>query len=151
MENIMLEETGQKLTKQFEMFDDDHSDLGNGEKKCNKCNTLLPLSSFSPHSGGTYLRPECRKCNNDLSKVREYLKSVHSPPSKNYACPICLGSEEDVKGKGNTRNGSWVLDHCHETESFRGWLCHKCNRALGGFDDNIDILKRAINYLKENK
>ena len=119
-------------------------------KLCNKCNTLLPLSNFSAHSGGNYLRPECKKCNNELSKIRNYLRAIHGEPTKNYRCPICLGSEEDVKGKGNTKNGSWVLDHCHETESFRGWLCHKCNRALGGFDDNIDILNRAINYLKGN-
>ena len=59
-----------------------------------------------------------------------------------------LSTEEDVKGKGNTKNGSWVLDHCHETESFRGWLCHKCNRALGGFDDDIEMLLRAKKYLE---
>ena len=144
----MSETTGQKLTEQLKLFDDNHSDLGDGEKLCNKCNTLLPLSNFSAHSGGNYLRPECKKCNNELSKVRNYLRSIHDEPTENYTCPICLGSEEDVRGKGNTRNGSWVLDHCHEKETFRGWLCHKCNRALGGFDDDVGILKRAIAYLQ---
>ena len=144
----MSETTGEKLTEQLTMFDDNHSDLGDGERLCNKCNLLLPLSSFSAHSGGNYLRPECKKCNNELSKVRNYLRSLHPEPTENYICPICLGSEDDVRGKGNTRNGSWVLDHCHEKETFRGWLCHKCNRALGGFDDNVDTLKRAMSYLQ---
>jgi hypothetical protein len=69
-------------------------------------------------------------------------------PKGEYTCPICLGTEEEVKGKGNTKNGPWVIDHCHETDAFRGWLCHKCNRSLGGFDDSVDILSRAIKYLK---
>jgi len=144
----MLETTGQRLTKQLEMFDDDHSDLGNGEKKCSKCNMLLPLSSYSKSSGANFLRPECKKCNNELNKVRKLLYKQHGKAPDNYKCPICLGSEEDVKGKGNTKNGPWVLDHCHETESFRGWLCHTCNRALGGFNDSEEILRRAIKYLK---
>jgi hypothetical protein len=127
----------------------EHEDLGGGEGKvCSKCNTFLPLSSYSFTSGGNYLRPECRKCNQELSKTREELRYKHGPPPENYICPICLADEESVKGKGNTRNGSWVLDHNHQTKSFRGWLCHKCNRALGGFDDNIEILNRAINYLE---
>ena len=137
-----------KHTSQFEMFDDDHSDLGNGEKFCNKCKNMLPLTSFSSHSGANYLRPECKACNNELSKIRNLLKEKHGMPSTNYICPICLGTEEDVKGKGNTKNGSWGLDHCHETESFRGWLCHKCNRALGGFNDDIEMLLRAKKYLE---
>jgi len=145
----MLEITGAKLTDQLLMFEDDHSDLGNGERKCSKCNYLLPLSSFSKSDGANYLRAECRACNNKLSKVRKMLHQIHGKAPQGYSCPICLGSEEDVKGKGNTKNGSWVLDHCHETESFRGWLCHKCNRALGGFDDSPEMLERAITYLKE--
>ena len=42
------------------------------------------------------------------------------------------------------------LDHEHENQTFRGWLCHKCNRALGGFDDDPNILKRALNYLENH-
>ena len=137
-----------KHTSQFEMFDDDHSDLGNGERKCSKCNHLLPLSAFSKSDGANYLRAECRACNNKLAKVRKILYEKYGKAPDNYTCPICLGTEEDVKGKGNTKNGSWVLDHCHETESFRGWLCHKCNRALGGFDDDIEMLLRAKKYLE---
>tara|TARA_R110000751_G_scaffold231869_1_gene333085 strand:- start:292 stop:513 length:222 start_codon:yes stop_codon:yes gene_type:complete len=68
-------------------------------------------------------------------------------PHEGYICPICNKDAEQVKGKGNTKNGPWVLDHCHDTETFRGWLCHKCNRALGGFDDCGEILNRAITYL----
>ena len=40
------------------------------------------------------------------------------------------------------------LDHCHKTGKFRGWLCNRCNRGLGYFDDCIAGLERAIAYLK---
>lgn len=133
---------------EFEAFIDD-GELGSEDGKfCNKCNKLLPLTAFSAHSGANYLRPECRSCNQELTRVRTELRQKHGMPSEGYCCPICKGDEEGVKGKGNTRNGSWVLDHCHDTDSFRGWLCHKCNRALGGFNDDISLLQNAIEYLK---
>ena len=129
----------------------EHEDLGGGEGKvCSKCNTYLSLSAFSPHSGGNFLRPECKSCNNELQKVRERLRQENGMPEKGYSCPICGGDSERVKGKGHTKNGPWVLDHCHDTETFRGWLCHKCNRALGGFDDDPDTLKRALEYLENH-
>jgi len=133
------------------LLEDDHYDLGGDSKECSKCKQTLPIERFSRHSGGNYLRPECKKCNNELSKVRESLKLKYGMPSEGYVCPICEGDEEAVKGRGNTKNGSWVLDHCHETEAFRGWLCHKCNRSLGGFDDDTAMLGRAIKYLEENQ
>jgi len=133
------------------LLEDDHYDLGGDSKECSKCKEILPLERFSRTSGGNYLRPECKKCNNELSKVREALKKQYGMPSEGYVCPICEGDEEAVKGRGNTKNGSWVLDHCHETEAFRGWLCHKCNRSLGGFDDDTSMLGRAIKYLEDNR
>lgn len=126
-------------------------DLSSETKECSKCKQNLPLNHFTLHSGRPYLRPECKKCNNELSKVRDRLKRKHGMPSEGYSCPICLGTEEDVKGRGNNKNGSWVLDHCHESEEFRGWLCHKCNRSLGGFDDDEEMLRRAIKYLKDSR
>ena len=134
---------------QIAMWEADDGDLGITEGKvCSKCSRFLLLAKFSPHSGGNYLRPECRECNAELTKVRNELRAIHGMPPDGYCCPICNKSEEEVKGKGNTRNGSWVLDHCHDTHTFRGWLCHKCNRSLGGFDDNEGILQKAIAYLK---
>ena len=39
------------------------------------------------------------------------------------------------------------VDHCHKTDKIRGILCNKCNSGLGMFDDNAEILARAIDYL----
>lgn len=44
-----------------------------------------------------------------------------------------------------------AVDHCHKTNKVRKLLCSSCNTALGLFKDNIDVLNKAINYLKENK
>lgn len=137
--------------KQIEMdvLLSEHSDLGDDDgKTCSKCEKFLPLDSFNFASGGNYLRAECRACNNEMQKTRKLLRAEHGMPESGYHCPICKGSEEEVKGTGNTRNGSWVLDHCHESGSFRGWLCHKCNRALGGFNDCTYTLNNAIQYLR---
>ena len=139
----------EEIIKQFnfDFFGEEFSYDGE-TKKCNKCLRELPLSCFSPHSASNYLRPECKECNNKLSKLRKELKEIHGMPPEGYKCPICGGSEEEMKGKGNKVNGAWVLDHCHEEDKFRGWLCHKCNRGIGCFDDNIEKLINAINYLK---
>ena len=43
-----------------------------------------------------------------------------------------------------------VFDHDHRTEEFRGWICRKCNTALGMVEDDINILALMIEYIKNN-
>jgi hypothetical protein len=40
-----------------------------------------------------------------------------------------------------------VLDHCHETGKFRGWICQSCNVTLGKLGDNAKSLRARIPYL----
>ncbi len=41
------------------------------------------------------------------------------------------------------------LDHCHVTGKFRGFLCKSCNTLLANAKDSVELLNRAIEYLKE--
>jgi Recombination endonuclease VII len=41
-----------------------------------------------------------------------------------------------------------VLDHCHQTGEFRGWICDPCNVGIGQLGDDIEGLERALAYLK---
>lgn len=42
------------------------------------------------------------------------------------------------------------LDHNHVTGEFRGWLCNKCNAAIGALGDTLDGILRAAAYLQRN-
>ena len=57
-------------------------------------------------------------------------------------CAIC-GSETSGHKKG------WNLDHCHKTNRARFILCTHCNRGLGGFKDNSDLMRKAAKMLDE--
>lgn len=59
-------------------------------------------------------------------------------------CAICKSDDP----KGNHR--IFHVDHCHKTNKVRGLLCDTCNRGLGMFYDNINILKSAIKYLEDS-
>lgn len=118
-------------------------------KTCSKCKVDLDDSEFSPSSGGKYLRPECKKCAKKLSKRREELKKEYGYPDLEYTCPICLKNKEELEGTGGNAS-VWVVDHDHKTDYFRGFLCHNCNRGIGVFKDDIEILNRAIKYLNKN-
>lgn len=64
---------------------------------------------------------------------------------QDHRCAIC-GNEEKSVIRG--RKIRLSVDHCHTTGKIRGMLCSACNRALGGFQDDPEILKRAIKYLR---
>lgn len=60
-------------------------------------------------------------------------------------CGICGGSDP------KHTSGRFVVDHCHESGLVRGLLCGECNFMIGKSNDDIEILKKAITYLKNSK
>lgn len=60
-------------------------------------------------------------------------------------CKICLKPETTIL-KGHVMQ--LAVDHDHRLNVIRGLLCTRCNRALGGFKDDSDLLLRASNYLQ---
>jgi Recombination endonuclease VII len=60
-------------------------------------------------------------------------------------CQICGGPPSRIeRGKCNK---ILHIDHPKGEKRMRGLLCHKCNTGLGSFDDSIEKLQAAIDYL----
>ena len=117
---------------------------------CIKCGIRQPITKFAVMASGEIKRT-CRSCKNGHRQVIQKLRRENPYPNKNYKCGICNKTLDKLSKYGQIRLKSWVLDHCHETNTFRGWICHKCNTGLGGFSDNLKILKKAVKYLKKHK
>jgi hypothetical protein len=118
-----------------------------GKKQCIKCKRFLPEECFSKRGGENYLRTECKECTKKLIKERKELRAKHEYPPEDYQCPICGRIAEECQGEGSKRASAWVIDHCHKTNTFRGWLCHKCNRGIGAFGDDTKLLQKVLEYL----
>ena len=106
---------------------------------CKRCDETKPLDRFPINNtlpSGVLRKHTCNDCRSHQGKVRARLHRENTKPT-DATCPICKRS-----------GGKIVLDHDHDTDEFRGWLCNDCNNALGKFGDSIDMLRRAINYLK---
>tara|TARA_B100000035_G_scaffold290513_1_gene277670 strand:- start:245 stop:679 length:435 start_codon:yes stop_codon:yes gene_type:complete len=117
---------------------------------CNNCGERQPVDQFQHMQSGEIKR-KCRTCSRNQSRLVKELKTKHPYPDKNYCCPICTRTIDEIGSKGQKRLQNWVLDHCHDSETFRGWLCHHCNTALGAFSDSLDRVKKAVLYLKEHE
>jgi hypothetical protein len=68
---------------------------------------------------------------------------------QNYLCLICNKPETEVEPGKSPK--TLAVDHNHETGKIRGLLCGKCNKGIGMFEDNTNLLQSAINYLNGNK
>ena len=133
--NTSTEETGQTPIEEIE---------------CIKCNIVQDISHFYVMPSGEIKRT-CRSCKNGHQALLKQLKKENEAPPDDYTCPICTRGIQEIGAGGQKRLQGWVLDHCHETETFRGWICHHCNTGLGGFSDNPDRVARALTYLEEHR
>jgi hypothetical protein len=57
---------------------------------------------------------------------------------QDHACALCRKAPRD----------RLCVDHCHDALMLRSLLCRKCNRGLGNFDDNPDLLRAAADYVE---
>lgn len=78
-----------------------------------------------------------------LEQYDEILKS------QNGTCAICKGPESIIdKRTGEVMRLS--VDHDHKTGRVRGLLCRLCNSAIGKFNDDPELILKAIQYLGGN-
>ncbi|NBP14756.1 hypothetical protein EBU95_10215 [bacterium] len=108
-------------------------------KICIYCKEEKSLDQFPKHNMyKDKLDMRCRSCIKEHASIRRCLHK--KAPSKPKLCECC--KKTPIK---------WCLDHDHETNKFRGWICERCNTGLGKLGDNIEGIVKALNYLLDKK
>lgn len=90
-------------------------------------------------------------------KYRKYLREKHL--NRKFGLSIEEYDKIFIKQNGNCSicginrsklNRNLAVDHNHSTGKIRDLLCTKCNTILGGANDDINILQKAIIYLRKH-
>ena len=120
-------------------------------KICTRCMTDLPISEFyQRRDRASGYKSECRSCGN--SRYRPKVRDNHlrvrygitgvevdvMHEIQGFKCRIC-----------DRRFDRLCVDHDHVTGKIRALLCRSCNRGIGYLQDDVDLLSRAVSYLKE--
>ena len=117
-----------KLDKEFIAFASNKSKSSGLDQYCKECRSIY--NRRNGHSYQTdYLRFNLTGC--DKETYENLVKE------SNNTCYIC--------GKEQKRQLS--VDHCHKTGLIRGLLCGKCNMGLGLFNDDLELMQKAITYI----
>ena len=75
--------------------------------------------------------------------AQDYMEKLEA---QKFVCEICEKDERAVdKSSGKVK--SLAVDHSHKTDEIRGLLCSSCNRGLGLFQDDPELLAKATAYL----
>ena len=117
---------------------------------CTKCGERKQATPefFPPHNKKRNgFDSWCRSCRAtyrssiNRGKFRDVISdaSLIAIKAETHECVIC-GSAEPL-----------VVDHDHKTGQVRGMLCNHCNRGLGHFRDDPDLLEFARIYLLSAK
>lgn len=77
-------------------------------------------------------------------KNMTYDRYLQMLESQNNCCAICGSHQDNFKRQ-------LCVDHNHETGKARGLLCDACNGGIGKLKDSIELLEKAINYLKQEQ
>lgn len=134
-------------------------------KTCNYCGIEKPMADFKKRADRPRINNRCASCRKVQDKkywytspkgrkeytlMRKYNllweKYQEMIIKQSNLCAIC--------GQSNSSGplpGQLVVDHCHVSGKVRELLCDLCNRGLGSFKDDAELLNRAISYLKKHQ
>lgn len=107
-------------------------------KKCKGCKKDLPLEAFRYKKYGNTFKPYtyCVKCEKHQQNVLRSLRK--SAGRHNSVCECCGRITQQLN-----------LDHCHDSENHRGWICSECNIGIAKLGDNYEGVKKALDYLRK--
>lgn len=135
----------------------DCSKRRNNESIATRYKALTPMEKAIQQKKQTERMREKRKANPEQF-IAQYAKQQYGISyveleqlydKQNGQCAICKKQFQSLTKRDQRRLIN--IDHCHKDNRVRGLLCGNCNRALGLFRDDIDILLVAIDYLRINK
>jgi len=123
-------------------------------RECRVCKKRKKLKEFHPSKKSQYgHRKTCAVC--EMAGSYECRVAVVRAASKKYGPPGYRRAElagrpkpevcEICSRRPDSRGLQW--DHDHKTGKFRGWICAKCNTALGLVDDDYGTLAFMVDYL----
>lgn len=128
-------------------------------RRCTVCGIENNGTNF--HRGGVAkdgLHSKCKTCRNAADKVS---RSKPEFRAKRYGMDVLEMNK--MLSNGCMVCGSYqklVIDHDHACcnkqnyscgKCVRGVLCDRCNIGLSHFEDNVEKLEKAANYLRRNK
>lgn len=133
-------------------------------KVCTCCKEEKPATKeyFYWRSDHQTLRSECKVCKDKVSK-KYYEENKDKVKDYTYFYNVTKKyglTKEDYKKLWQTQKGCCKIceesfnefvrphvDHSHSTGKVRSLLCGACNKGLGHFKDNPDLLLLACDYL----
>lgn len=139
-------------------------DWPEGMRFCTGCNQMKSLDDFiKSRTGRRGRHSNCKPCVNEWArnyrKTNPEFRKNHRFHTRRWALKTRYGlSVEDFEAMLSRQNGRCAIcgqsmndpmvDHCHTTGKIRGILCNRCNLGLGRFKDSVELVERALNYLK---
>lgn len=133
---------GCKETKPFAEFYSRKGNTDGHQYQCKKCQSLRLASKYKENPRHYRERSYKRLYGLTISEVETKLKEQHS------CCAIC---SKDISLDTYDRKKTLVVDHDHYTGKVRGLLCHSCNVGIGNLKDDINIVEKALAYLRSFK
>jgi Recombination endonuclease VII len=78
----------------------------------------------------------CKLCSAARMRAKKYNITVEEALVIPKRCQACKKKSYKLQ-----------VDHCHDTNEFRGWLCRGCNSALGWMEDDPQRIVMVLDYL----
>lgn len=110
------------------------------EQICSCCKKKKNITDFRFRKIRGYYDTICLEC----KRIKHIIKTYNVSKETAYKlhnkkeCSICSAYVE---------GSNQCVDHNHNTGKVRDILCNNCNRAIGYFNEDIDKMEKAINYL----
>lgn len=123
-------------------------------KQCSVCKQEKEGREFHlDYTTRSGLQTCCKSCGNENTSRWQRAGRYGLKPGEyeemlsiqNYTCGICRSDKAGLNARG--KPGRFHIDHNHETGEVRGLLCSPCNKGLGHFRDDPEIMKAAIEWI----